>query len=131
MSDTLYYGNAHLRKSVFAHSHEKGLQVVQLMKKKVTLFLDEEQHRMGLAKFSSADNKGARKFQHLLLALYERWLSGEFDAKPEARPITATESEEDAEILRIVHRPADRAEVLVAETVKHYLKLKQGDAERG
>lgn len=101
------------------------------MKKKVTLFLNEEQHRLGLVKFSSPENKGVRKFQHLLLSLYERWLAGEFDAKPEPRPITATESEEDAEILRVVHRPADRAEVLVAETVKHYLRLKRGEAVGG
>lgn len=88
----------------------------------MSLRLDSELHQKVILRMAPL----RLKFQTLVESLMERWITGEFD-RQEERPLTNTESEEDAEILRIVHRPADRAEVLVAETVKHYLKLKQGD----
>ncbi len=62
------------------------------------------------------------------LAVQRRWVDGEFERKSE-RPITEAESAEDREILRIVHRPANRAEVLVSATVKHYLEMKAKEGE--
>lgn len=66
-------------------------------------------------------------FNGLILHLLRRWLNGELDRK-EQRPITDTESEEDREILRIVHRPATRAEDLAGSTIRHYLEMKKRDA---
>lgn len=69
-------------------------------------------------------------FNGLILHLLRRWLSGEFDRK-EQRPISPVELEEDREILRIIHRPASRAEELAGSTLKHYLDLKKRDASAG
>jgi len=122
--DLLYNGNAVNRNTENAVSPDIAMQPVGNTKKKVTLYLTEEQHRAGRSKFANALYVGESKFQTLLLDLYERWLGGEFDSKVTERPITDAESAEDREILRIVHRPANRAEVLVSATVKHYLELK-------
>ncbi len=67
------------------------------------------------------------KFQGLVVELLERWLSGEFEAKPEPRPISAADEREDSEILRVVHQPANRAEVLVSQTVKNYMEMVRKD----
>lgn len=63
-------------------------------------------------------------FNGLVMNLLRRWLKGEIDRKAE-RPLTVAESEEDQEILRIVHHPESRAEKLVSGTMKHYLGLKR------
>lgn len=87
----------------------------------MSLRLDPELHEKVLTRMAPL----RLKFQTLVESLMERWVTGELDRRGE-RPISSVESDEDAEILRVIHRPADRAEVLVAETVKHYLRLKRG-----
>lgn len=67
-------------------------------------------------------------FNGLIQHLLRRWLNGELERK-DLRPISEVESEEDREILRIVHRPSTRAEELAGSTIRHYLELKKRDAD--
>lgn len=129
--DLLYNGNAVNRNTENAVKPVLLMEPPENTKKKVTLYLSEEQHRAGRARFASAIYKGSAKFQTLLLELYERWLAGEFDVKRPDRTITAAESEEDREILRIVHRPANRAEVLAGTAIKRYLELLNEEKTEG
>lgn len=88
----------------------------------MSLRLDTDLHRKVVAKMAPL----RLKFQTLVEGLMERWITGEFDRQSD-RPITAAESEEDREILRIVHRPANRAEVLAGTAIKRYLELLDED----
>ena len=105
-----------------------SIQILELPDKKqdriqMTLRLDPQLHEKVVVRMAPL----RLKFQLLVEALLERWLTGEFDRRNVDRPITKAETEEDRRILQIVHQPRDRAEKLVSETVKHYMELLEED----